>query len=156
MQNRPKQNDPRRAKLWELREQRERTLVKIAYDEMNQEEKEKNETHFREIQAEIQSLHNAIEKTEADRYWNEIEDCMEEGDMNKWWEKTINFRKDPTEVFPPIMSVNNKACANKNIIMEHIATCGQISGQSNFGTSSSSNLVQGSRSRVLISQMLKE
>ena len=40
--------------------------------------------------------------------------------MNKWWEKTINFRKDPTEVFPPIMNVNNKACANKNIIMEHI------------------------------------
>ena len=68
MQNRPKQNDPRRANLWELREQRERILVKVAYDEMNQEEKEKNETHIREIQAEIQSLHNAIEKTEADRY----------------------------------------------------------------------------------------
>ena len=46
MQNRPKQNDPRRAKLWELREQRERTLVKIAYDEMNQEEKKRMKTIY--------------------------------------------------------------------------------------------------------------
>ena len=37
-------------------------------------------------------------------------------------EKTINFRTDPSEAFPPIMTVNGKLCDDPKEILEHIGT----------------------------------